>query len=104
MARYIVRKSYVDLIGTIWLPTITCAQRKDLRAYDVENIKGHSDDGKTIDRDSVEQWLMCHSGDFSQVADFRASIEDGDQTIDLDWAYGEDSELTYTDCMCGEGE
>jgi hypothetical protein len=98
MARYIVRKSYIDVIGGIWWPMgATCAMHKDLSNYDVENIRAYGEG--VIDRDSVEHWLMLNSGDFSSVQDFRASIEDGDQTIDLDWAEGEESDCTFSDCM-----
>lgn len=98
MARYLIRRSYVRLIGQIWLPAVTCAQQKDLTSYDVENIR--DEDGK-ITRESVEQWLTVNAGDFQNVHDFEASIEDGDQTIDIPWQ-SEESELTFNDCMYPE--
>lgn len=95
--RYIVRKSYVDVIGEIWMPRVVCAQRKDLSSYDVANIKAYDEEGQ-VTRESVEQWLAVNSGDFSCVKDFSASVEDGDQTIDISWAE-EESECTFVDCM-----
>ena len=98
MAKYIISESYVDIIGGIWLPYgATCAMRKKLTFYDIQNIRSY-DDG-VITREGLENWLGGNSGDFSRVDDFRASIEDGDQTIDIDWAKGNDSEFTYCDCM-----
>ncbi len=88
--KYLVRKSYVDIIGTIWLPAVTCAQRINVDSYDIENMR---DDDGAITRDSVEQWLTSHSGDFQCVDDFSASIADGAQTIDIDW-WEEESEFT----------
>jgi hypothetical protein len=103
MARYIVRKSYVDVLGRLWMPQCLAATRIALSSYDVANIQGQHDwatdsEGGTIDRDAVEQWLMLHSGDFSEVIDFSASIESGDQTLDFDWA-NEESQFYWQDCM-----
>lgn len=92
--KYVVRKSVVCYVGTIW-QGLTCAQDKTLSSYDVENMR--DDDGK-ITRESVENWLGCNSGDFQSIDDFYASIEDGDETIDIEWA-SEESEMTYNDCM-----
>ena len=98
MARYTVRHSYVNIIGGIWMPYgAQCAMRKDLTSYDIKNIRACGDG--EITRDGLEDWLTANSGDFSSVDDFRASIEDGDQTIEIAWAKGEDSEITYSDCM-----
>lgn len=96
--KYTIRKSVICMIGTIWMPAITCAQIKTLDAYDVENCR---DEAGNITRDSVEQWLMTHSGDFQSVKDFEASIEDGDKTIDIPWQ-DEESQYTYCDCTSEE--
>lgn len=98
--RYEVRTSIVRMIGPIWQPGIVCAQDKSLSAYDIENIKGYGEaiGHPGINRDSVLHWLCLNSGDFSNITDFEASIEDGDNTIDIPWALGE-SELTYCDAM-----
>ena len=90
------RYSYVDVVGSIWMPNVTCSMRYDLRPApwnDVNDVRG--DDG-TITRDSVEQWLATHAGDFQSIQDFSASIEDGEATIDIPWAT-EDGELAYLD-------
>lgn len=94
----LVRRSYIDVIGTIWMPSTTCAMQYPLASYDIENCR---DEDGNITRESVEQWLCRHSGDFQSVDDFSASIEDGDETIDIAWA-DEESELTYGDCMFGD--
>lgn len=93
--KYTVRKSVVELIGTIWMPAVQCGQCKTLSDYDVENCR--DEDGK-ITRESVEQWLMCHSGDFQSVTDFYASIEDGENTIEIPWN-SEESEMAYWQMM-----
>lgn len=41
--RYMVRKSIVEILGTIWMPMVECGQRQELRSYDVENLR--DDDG-----------------------------------------------------------
>lgn len=98
--RYVVRKSIVRILGGIWWPYgATCAQLKELSAYDVENAR--DDEGK-ITRESLDRWVSLHSGDFSSVVDWSASIEDGDETLDFDWEKGEESECAYLDA-CSRG-
>jgi hypothetical protein len=93
--KYLVRKSIVQMVGQIWQPGIICGQEKTLSDSDVDNCR--DDDGK-ITRESVEQWLMTHSGDFQSVMDFHASIEGGPNTIDIPWAT-EEGEMQYYDCV-----
>lgn len=93
--RYTVKKSVIDVVGKIWLPAVTCSMRYTVSAHDVENMR--DDDGK-ITRDSVDQWLACHSGDFQSVQDFRASIEDVDKTVDIEFST-EDGYLAYCDTI-----
>jgi hypothetical protein len=93
--RYTVRKSEVRVIGTMWMPMSTGATVYDLDSYAVGNAR---DQAGAITRESVQAWLDTHAGDFSNVIDFEASIEDGDVTVDIPWA-DEDSELTFGDCM-----
>ena len=94
--RYTVRKSYIDVIGNIWMPSSGIfAYRYDLSLYDVEDIV------KPINRDNVQDWLDKNAGDFSRVHDFSASIENGDETIDIPWIYKE-SEMTFCDCVYGD--
>jgi hypothetical protein len=97
--KYTVTKSVVQVIGTIWLPTVTAALDYTLDGFDVENLKEGSESGE-VTRESVQDWLDTHAGDFCEVTDFYASIEDGDETIEIPWQ-DEESELTYNDCMWG---
>lgn len=76
------------------MPAITAGQTIELSAYDVANAR--DDDGR-ITRDSIEQWLTKHSGDFQHVIDFSASIEDGGNTVEIAWA-DEANEMTFNDC------
>lgn len=95
--RCVVRKSLVHVVGGIWMPYgAMCAMDYELSANDVENCR--DDDGK-ITRESVEDWLSTHSGDFSSVVDFCASIEDGDATVDIPWAT-EEGEIAYLEATC----
>ena len=96
--RYTITKQRIDLIGTIWMPAVLCAQTKDLSDYDMKNL------GDPHDRENVEQWLMCHSGDFQHVEDFCADFHVGDEHIVHEWAKGEESECRFTDCMYPEEE
>lgn len=103
MARYTVRVSYVDILGKLWMPMCDASLHKTLSTYDVDNIREYSrhlsgDPAGPITREGFEHWLMLNSGDFSSVIDFRASIEDGDATIDYDWA-NEDNEIRYLDTL-----
>lgn len=87
-----IERNWIEVIGTIWMPAATCAQRIDLTRYDIENI------GEPT-RDNVELWLTMHSGDFQHVQDFRAIVG---ETV-IDWN-NPDSEFTYNDCMFPELE
>lgn len=90
--RYTVTKSVIQMLGTIWMPAVTCAQEKVLSGYDLGNIE------QPITRDTVEHWLMLNSGDFQHIQDFCASLEIDGETIDIPWA-NEESECEYFDCM-----
>lgn len=91
--RYIVTRQIIQVIGQIWWPIgATCAQEYQLSGYDIENI------GDINDRDSVEDWLSCHSGDFSQILDFRADFTIDGADVVHEWK-SEDSEFTFSDCM-----
>jgi len=93
--KYMVRKSVVRVVGKIWMPAVTCAQDITMSDYDVENAR--NEDGK-ITRESVERWLGAHAGDFQSIDDFSASIEDGDDTIDITWST-EEGEIAYMDAI-----
>lgn len=96
--RYTVRTSVVRVIGYIWMPSTEAAQTYTLSAHDVENAR--DGDGR-ITRASVQDWLDTHAGDFSEVTDFEASIEDGPDTVEIPWVH-EESELTFNACVFGE--
>ena len=81
--RYTVRKSIIDVVGTLWQPGVTAAERLELTPFDVENIKAWG--AGTITREAVQAWLDTHTGDFSRVIDFHASIEDEENTVDIPW-------------------
>lgn len=93
--RYTVRKSIVRIIGNLWMPQCPAATQVEVTSYDLENMR--DDDGK-LTRDSVEQWVMTHSGDFSSVTDFYASLEDGEATVEIPWS-SEENELAWGDAM-----
>lgn len=78
----------IEVLGYIWMPgDVLCGQRYDLSPYDLENIG-------ELTRANAERWLMCHSGDFSRIVDFRADIGD----FESPWGY-DTSEALYSDCM-----
>lgn len=90
--RYTVRKLIIHVIGNIWQPGVgVCAMPFTLSDYDLRNI------GEPT-RDNVEDWLTSHAGDFSRVLDFYASLEVGNETVEIPW-HDEESECTFGDCM-----
>jgi hypothetical protein len=93
--RYTVRKSVVQVIGKIWMPSVTAAQVHELSALEVNHVR---DGYGKITRESVQRYLDMHARDFASVDDFYASIEDGDETVEIEWEH-EESELTYNGCM-----
>lgn len=80
--KYTVRRSIVDVLGYIWMPNVPAAMTLTLSDYDVGNAK--DEEGK-ITRDSVHDWLNRNAGDFSVITDFSASLEDGDETVNIGW-------------------
>lgn len=92
------RYSYVEVLGVIWLPQITAAAKIDLSTYDIGNM---TNEAGTIAREDLEQWLATQAGDFQSITDFAASIELGDETIDIPWT-NEENEMSYNDCMYPE--
>lgn len=92
--KYTVSRSVIQVIGTIWMPAATCAMDIELTGHDVSNIE------EPITRETVEDWLNCHSGDFQSIEDFRADLEIEGETVVFDWK-SDDSEITYNDCMFG---
>jgi antirestriction protein len=51
--RYVVRKSIIEVLGVIWMPSVECGQLLTLSGYDVENAK---DDEGRLTRESVEHY------------------------------------------------
>ena len=94
MSTYIIHKSEVDVVGTLWMGG-TGATTYNLDSYDVENAK---DEVGNLTQESVERWVMLHSGDFQGVKDFRASLWDGKRDHDFPFK-DEENELTFNDCM-----
>lgn len=93
--KYVRRVSLVTVVGNLWMPNVTSFKHIALSDYDIENMR--NDDG-SIDRDGVEDWLGAHTGDFSKIIDFSASIEDGNETIDIPFAT-EEGECAYLDTL-----
>lgn len=96
--KYLVERSEINVVGYIWQPGIgPCATtiRVDYQVTDMRD-----EDGR-ITRDSVQSWLDTHAGDFSEIIDFRASVECDGETVDIDWS-DEGNEMTFNDCMFGQ--
>lgn len=103
--KYTVTKSTIDMIGTIWLPAVTCAATETVPQSSVDNLR---DLDGAVTRDSVQDWIDMHCGDFQNVTDFAASIElpnrhGGTDTLDIPWR-DEESEMTFNDLMFGEDD
>lgn len=94
--KYVVRRSEVRLLGHLWGGGVAATTRA-MSAYDVGNAK--DDDGK-LTRESVGAWIYTHVGDFSEIVDFEADIEDGLESVLLPWS-NPDSEPTFYDAMYG---
>ena len=110
MARYMVERNYVQVVGTIWMPSATAAMEYPLSVRDVADIneiadiRAHSGSDCTyvnhdITREDVAEWLTTHSGDFQSVTDFNASIGD----TDIDWD-DEENAFIYNNCVYGDEE
>lgn len=84
-------KSVVYVLGVMWMPMVPGATEYTVTGHDIQYMR--DDDGK-ITRESAELWLTSHSGDFSNVTDFSASIEDGETTVTIPWA-DEDNEMEW---------
>ena len=96
--KYTKKTSVVYVVGVIWMPAITCAQTLTLSDYDIRNAQ---DENGAVTRESLEQWLTSHTGNFRSVTDFSASLEVGDDTVEIPWAT-EEGELAYLDATCNE--
>jgi hypothetical protein len=92
------KKSFIEIIGKIWMPNITAATILNLDRFDISNII----ENDSITREDIDQWLTSHSGDFSRVIDFYADIElPNGKNIVISWEK-EESEYIFNDCMYAE--
>lgn len=98
--RYQVARSEIQVIGKIWMPNVDAAAVVPMSRYDVDNAR---DEDGNLTRESVERWVLTHSGDFSSVEDFRGDISDGAENFVSEWA-DSDSEARFMDAMCSEEE
>jgi hypothetical protein len=87
-----VRVAYVTVLGKLWMPTCDASTEIKLSDYDLENIG-------EFNRENVEQWLMTHTGDFSQVIDFTATCGE----IEIPWS-SEDNEIRYLETLPDEAD
>lgn len=88
--RFTIERNWIEVIGIIWMPAITCAQRINLDSPQVSDI------GEPT-RENVEDWLRYHAVDFQSIEDFHAIVGE----TEIAWKE-EESELTYLDCMFPE--
>lgn len=89
--------SFILVLGKLWMPGCSAAQRIPVDARDLESM---TDDGQ-ITHDSVESWLYTHAGDFSSITDFYADLEPREGNVLIDWAE-EESEYAFNDAMYPE--
>jgi hypothetical protein len=81
----------IDVLGRIWMPSITCAYSYELSGYDLQNVG-------ELTRENVQLWLDQNAGDFSEIIDF--SVNFGDEEFVSPWA-DEESEYLFLDAMYG---
>lgn len=87
------RVAEIQVVGHIWMPTgAVAAYVYPLSDSDLKNIEEWS-------REAFEDWLSSHSGDFSDIIDFRVQV--GNEV--LDWK-DEESAYSFSDCMWGDEE
>lgn len=95
MSYLMITVRQIEVIGRIWQPGMdTCGMAYNLKTSDVEQIKALG--GGELTRAACEKWLHSHAGDFQEIEDFHADIED----FDSPWAH-EESGMTFTSCMGG---
>ena len=107
----------IEVVGNIWQPGMgVCAMTYDLKPYDVGNMRGRARiDGFPITRVDVQAWLDTNAGDFQNIIDFHAVIDDGPlpacdscghvkrRALVFDWA-DEKNECAFLDAMFGTEE
>lgn len=93
MATRIVHSSYIQVIGPIWMPQVTCAMQYDIGEWEVGNMI-------TLDREGVSHWLSMNSGDFRYIIDFYANIWNHFDKCDVEIQWSDpESEYTFNQCM-----
>lgn len=93
--RYQIVRSFINVVGNLWMPNTQAAMQYTISASDIKNM---TDEDGQITRESVEDWLAGHSGDFSSITDFYADIEyNGVNTI-IQWN-DEENEFAFNDMM-----
>jgi hypothetical protein len=81
--RYTVSLSIVQVVGRIWMPYgMKAFMEYQLTEEDVPIIMGGQ----------IEQWLAAHTGDFSSIIGWRASLEDRGKTVNYPWSSEEAAE------------
>ena len=95
MARYMVERNFVQVLGHLWMPQTIGATEYPVRPSDIATMQ-HQGTG-TLTREMIAEWLGRHAGDFQWVTDFSASIGDDE----FPW-HNEESASVYNDCMYGE--
>lgn len=98
--RYVAQRNIVYVVGHIWMPNAETAMEYDLSDEDVQALL---EEFGAITREAIESWATIHTGDFESIDDFSASIEVGDNTVDIPWA-NEESYRIYMDLMYGSDE
>ena len=61
--KYTVKRSFVEVVGTIWMPSTQAVYTYDLRQYDIDNMR--DDDGK-ITREEGIALVKKFDGEFPQ--------------------------------------
>lgn len=95
-----IRKSYIHIIGELWYPG-TGATTLTASDHDLENMQ---DDDGAYTRESIDNWIGAHSGDFQSVTDWSAdlSLSNG---VDIEFPFeNKKNEFAFSDIMYGELE
>jgi hypothetical protein len=120
--KFQVERNWVDVVGKIWMPNATWAQRIDLDSYAIENMLEDLDEcescgayhraefggdcrddserftePRVATRGSVERWLATNAGDFSSIQDFHAVVGE----VEIEWET-EEGEMAFNDRMYAE--
>jgi hypothetical protein len=88
--RYTVVESILQVIGELWDGSIGTYQYT-LKPKDLKQMEYHG----VFYRELITCWVnsKLNTGDFSNVLDWRAEIENGDDTLEFDWSDPESAEL-----------